>query len=51
MRWAWDKFFKTHDELIASIMAMPEFGDLKTIGLAKLLEGAGFAFTHSPGHY
>ena len=23
----------------------PEFGDLKTIGLAKLLEGAGFAFT------
>ena len=28
----------------------PEFGDLKTIGLAKLLEGAGFAFTPPPGY-
>ena len=26
----------------------PEYGDLKTIGLAKLLEGAGFAFTPPP---
>ena len=28
----------------------PEFGDLKTIGLAKLLESAGFAFTPPPGY-
>ena len=28
----------------------PEFGDLKTIGLAKLLEEAGFAFTPPPGY-
>ena len=28
----------------------PELGDLKTIGLAKLLEGAGFAFTPPPGY-
>ena len=28
----------------------PAFGDLKTIGLAKLLEGAGFAFTPPPGY-
>jgi amidase len=27
----------------------PEFGDLKTIGLAKLLEQEGFAFTPPPG--
>ena len=28
----------------------PEYGDLKTIGLAKLLENAGFAFTPPPGY-
>ena len=28
----------------------PEFGDLKTIGIAKLLERAGFAFTPPPGY-
>ena len=28
----------------------PEFGDFKTIGLARLLEGAGFAFTPPPGY-
>ncbi len=28
----------------------PEFGDLKTVGLAKLLESAGFAFTPPPGY-
>jgi amidase len=28
----------------------PEFGDLKTIGVAKLLEGAGFGFTPPPGY-
>lgn len=28
----------------------PEFGDLKTIGLAKLLEAEGFAFTPPPGY-
>ena len=28
----------------------PEYGDLKTIGLAKLLEDAGFAFTPPPGY-
>ena len=111
LRWAWHEFFKTHDALIAPIMATPafehdyqpieyrtikvdgvlqpyrqqifwaglavcaylpstvvpaglgdddlpigvqiigpEFGDLKTIGLAKLLEGAGFAFTPPPGY-
>ena len=111
LRWAWHDFFKTHDALIAPIMATaafehdhqhfafrtievdsmsqpyfrqifwaglavcaylpstvvpaglgdddlpvgvqiigPEFGDLKTIGLAKLLEGAGFAFTPPPGY-
>ena len=111
LRWAWHEFFKTHDALIAPIMATPafehdhqrfekrtievdgaaqpyfqqifwaglaicsylpstvipagssagglpigvqiigpEFGDLKTIGLARLLEGAGFAFTPPPGY-
>ena len=111
LRWAWHDFFKTHDALIAPIMATPAFehdhqyfefrtikvdgvpqpyfqqifwaglavcaylpstvvpaglgdddlpigvqiigpelGDLKTIGLAKLLEGAGFAFTPPPGY-
>ena len=111
MRWAWHEFFKTHDALIAPIMATPafehdhtpleyrtievdgvvqpyrqqifwaalavcaylpstvvpaglgdddlpigvqiigpEFGDLKTIGLARLLEDAGFAFTPPPGY-
>ena len=28
----------------------PEYGDLKTIGFAKLLEQAGFAFTPPPGY-
>ena len=28
----------------------PEYGDLKTIGLAKLLEREGFAFTPPPGY-
>jgi len=28
----------------------PEYGDLKTIGLAKLLEAEGFAFTPPPGY-
>ena len=28
----------------------PEYGDLKTIGLAKLLEAEGFAFTQPPGY-
>ena len=28
----------------------PEFGDLRTIGLAKLLEAEGFAFTPPPGY-
>ena len=28
----------------------PEFGDLKTIGLARLLEAEGFAFTPPPGY-
>ena len=28
----------------------PEFGDLKTIGVAKLLEAAGFGFTPPPGY-
>ena len=28
----------------------PELGDLKTIGLAKLLEGAGFTFSPPPGY-
>ena len=28
----------------------PEYGVLKTVGLGRLLEGAGFAFTPSPGH-
>ncbi len=28
----------------------PEYGDLKTIGFAKLLERAGFAFTPPPGY-
>jgi amidase len=28
----------------------PEFGDLKTIGFAKLLEREGFAFTPPPGY-
>ena len=111
MRWAWHEFFKTHDALIAPIMATPafehdhtpleyrtievdgvvqpyrqqifwaalavcaylpstvvpaglgddnlpigvqiigpEFGDLKTIGLARLLEDAGFAFTPPAGY-
>ena len=111
MRWAWHEFFKTHDALIAPIMATPafehdfqpieyrtievdgvvqpyrqqifwaglavcaylpstvvpaglgeddlpigvqiigpEYGDLKTIGLAKLLEDAGFAFTPPSGY-
>jgi amidase len=111
LRWAWHEFFKTHDALIAPIMATPafehdhqrfekrtikvdgaaqpyfqqifwaglaicsylpstvipagssadglpiglqiigpEFGDLKTIGLARLLEKAGFAFTPPPGY-
>ena len=111
LRWAWHEFFKTHDALIAPIMATPafehdhqrfekrtikvdgvpqpyfqqifwaglaicaylpstvvpaglnadglpigvqiigpEYGDLKTIGLAKLLEDAGFAFTPPPGY-
>ena len=111
LRWAWHEFFKTHDALIAPIMATPafehdhqrfekrtiqvdgaaqpyfqqifwaglaicsylpstvipagssadglpiglqiigpEFGDLKTIGLAKLLEEAGFAFNPPPGY-
>ena len=111
MRWAWHEFFKTHDALIAPIMATPafehdhtpleyrtiemdgvvqpyrqqifwaalavcaylpstvvpaglgdddlpigvqiigpEFSDLKTIGLARLLEDAGFAFTPPPGY-
>ena len=111
LRWAWHEFFKTHDALIAPIMATPafehdhqrfekrtvkvdgeeqpyfqqifwaglaicsylpstvipagssadglpiglqiigpEFGDLKTIGLARLLEEAGFGFTPPPGY-
>ena len=111
LRWSWHEFFKTHDALIAPIMATPafehdhqrfekrmvkvdgaeqpyfqqifwaglaicsylpstviptglgadglpiglqiigpEFGDLRTIGLAKLLEEAGFAFTPPPGY-
>jgi len=28
----------------------PEYGDLKTIGFAKLLECEGFAFTPPPGY-
>ena len=28
----------------------PEFSNLITIGLAKLLDGAGFAFTPPPGY-
>jgi hypothetical protein len=28
----------------------PEYGDLKTIGFAKLLAQAGFAFTLPPGY-
>ena len=28
----------------------PEFGDLKTLGVAKLLEAAGFGFTPPPGY-
>ena len=111
MRWAWHEFFKTHDALIAPVMATPAFehdhtpfeyrtitvdgvpqpyrqqifwsglavcaylpstaipaglgagdlpigvqiigpelGDLKTIGLARLLEAAGFAFSPPPGY-